>query len=199
MPTMGSGGSKKAKDGSCAAFTPDGRLFSFKGGNTQEFWECTFTVDGNAWAEKDTLPRGPNKKKVKSGAGVALAGTNLFAMKGNKTDELWMYVPGADFYQEAPRHDGVAAGQAVTGDCRMTIAPNPLAVGFATLRYSLPKAGAATLRMYDVTGRCVFSQSAICNLQSAMPLDLRSMPAGVYLVKLSSEGFVSSQKLVVQR
>jgi hypothetical protein len=32
-----------------------------------------------------------------------------------------------------------------------------------------------------------------------MPLDLRSLPAGVYLVKLSSEGFASSQKLVVQR
>jgi len=42
-------------------------------------------------------------------------------------------------------------------------------------------------------------QSAICHLQSAMQLDLRSLPLGVYLVKVESAGFMASQKLVVQR
>ncbi len=197
MPTAGSGGSKKAKDGSCGAFTPAGVIFALKGGNTQEYWQCSFTTDGNSWAEKETMPKGALKKKVKSGASIASVGSNLYAFKGNKSNELWMYVPGSTLF-EAPRHDGVVAGKTVIAQ-GMSISPNPLASGRAVLRYGLPKAGAATLRIYDVSGRSVLTQTLLVGRSGSANLDLKHLSAGVYLAKLTVDDYSTTQKLVVQR
>jgi hypothetical protein len=79
----------------------------------------------------------------------------------------------------------------------MTIAPNPLASGFVTVRFSSPLRSPATLAIYNAAGRLVHSSFGIRT--SSFRLDLRSIPAGVYVVKLTSEGYTSSQKLVVQR
>jgi len=51
--------------------------------------------------------------------------------------------------------------------------------------------------VFDVAGRCVLGQSAISNLKSEIAFDLRSLSAGVYLVRLSADGYNSSQRLVV--
>jgi hypothetical protein len=77
------------------------------------------------------------------------------------------------------------------------VSPNPLAAGYADVRFSAPAAMALTLRVYDATGRLVHSSFGIRT--SPFRLDLRSMPAGVYLVKLSGQDFENSQRLVVQR
>jgi hypothetical protein len=196
---MSTASGKKAKDGSCAAFTPAGTIFAFKGGNTQEFQQCTFTTDGNSWASKETIPRGVLKKKVKAGAGMVALGGLVFATKGNKDNSLWMYVPSS-FAPEpvAPQHDGVLAGKTVTAQ-GMSLSPNPLASGFAVLRYGLPKAGAARLSVYNMAGQTVMAQTLVSGRSGNVNLDLRHLSNGVYLVKLSSDGFENSQKLVVQR
>ena len=67
------------------------------------------------------------------------------------------------------------------------------------LRYGLPKAGAARLCVYDVTGHRVMERALVAGRSGSANLDLRRLRNGVYLVKFSSEGFASSQKLVVQR
>ena len=77
------------------------------------------------------------------------------------------------------------------------VSPNPLASGVATVHLSTRLSVPATLRIYDASGRCV--QSTICNLKSEMPLDLRSMPVGVYLVELTAADFTATQKLIVQK
>ncbi len=201
MPAAGSAGSKKAKDGSCGAWIGDfvmkpNNIFSLKGGNTREFWQYNTTT--NSWVEKETIPTGAFKKKVKSGAGIVAAGSVLYATKGNKSNEFWQYTPSESTF-EAPRHDGVVAGRLAIDECRLAIAPNPLATGFAVLRYGLPKAGAAELNVYNVAGQTVMAQTLTAGRSGTVNLDLRHLSNGVYLVKLSSEGFVNSQKLVVQR
>jgi hypothetical protein len=146
------------------------------------------------------------KKKVKAGADIVTAAAGLYATKGNKTDELWMYVPGAFAGKTGTvpfvEHEGVLAGRLAKGEWRMAISPNPLASGSATLSFTGAlghlSTGALSVSIYDASGRLV-RQSAIYNLQSAMPLDLRSLPAGVYLVKLASDGYESTYKLVLQR
>jgi hypothetical protein len=200
MPIAGSAGSKKAKDGSCAArghTVGEGEvIWGLKGGNTREFWK--YTIATNAWAEKETIPTGTMKKKVKAGADIVAVGDVLYATKGNKSNEFWMYTPST-FVFEAPRHDGVVAGRMASGEWRMAIAPNPLTSGFAVLRYGLPKAGAAELSIYSVTGQKVMTQTLAAGRSGIVNLDLRHLSNGVYLVKLSSEGFAGSQKFVVQR
>jgi len=200
MPIAGSQGNKKSKDGGAGAYmasTAD--IYAFKGGNTTEFWKCVFAADANSWGEKETIPRGTLKKKVKAGGSIVAVGTNFYAIKGNKTNEFWMYKPGS-FLPEAPapRRDGMLAGKTEIAQ-GMSISPNPLASGFAVLRYGLPSAGAARLSVYNMAGQRVMARTLAAGRSGNVNLDLRHLSNGVYLVKLSSDGFENSQKLVVQR
>ena len=122
----------------------------------------------------------------------------MYALKGNKCLEFWQYGPSAMLTDPASR-EGVMAGiQPGLTAGALRISPNPLAGGFATLRYSLPKAGLASLRIYDVTGRTVLSRTLLAARTGTAGLDLRKLDAGVYLVKVTTEGFSTTQKLVVQ-
>jgi len=90
MPIAGSAGSKKSKDGGCGAYL-SGCVYALKGGNTQELWK--YSVATNSWAEKETIPKGALKKKVKAGGDIVTGGQKLFALKGNKSNEFWRYLP----------------------------------------------------------------------------------------------------------
>jgi len=199
MPLDGIGGSKKAKDGGCGAFR-GGSIFALKGGGTTQFFE--YSIATNKWTERDTIPRGTDKKKVKAGADIVSTSTALYATKGNKTNELWVYAPGGFLY-EAPRHDGVAASSSIVNRSSFIVSPNPLTGGLATVSFTRPldhlTTGPLTLCIRDVTGRVVL-KSPIANRHSPLALDLRSMPAGVYVLTVrGARNTVYATKLVVQR
>jgi hypothetical protein len=209
MPIPGSGGTKKSKDGGCATVN-DSTIYAFKGANTQEFWK--YSIPTNTWAELETIPRGPFKKRVKNGASLTTMypavphpdrpGTpaDIPALKGNKTNELWIYTivtpPVAGSVSD---RDGVAAEKRPLGEPFLTLAPNPLTGGFARLQYSLPGSGLAVVRVYDVTGRSVLPAALITGRTGTAVLDLRSLDAGVYLLKAEGSGFATVRKLVVER
>ncbi len=207
MPLQGSGGSKKSKDGGCGTYH-DSAIYAFKGGNTQEFWK--YSIPSNSWTELETIPRvapgGTKKKKVKAGADVTtmpLTGdrpgepAEIPAIKGNNSTEFWFYHVGG-FLAGAPGdREGVTAGTLTIGDCRFSVAPNPLASGFAVVSFSSFTSAPSSVRVYSATGCLVHSSFALRD--SPFRLDLRSMPAGVYLVKFESSGYSATQKLVVQR
>jgi hypothetical protein len=197
MPVAGSAGSRKSKDGGCGTYL-NSYVYALKGGNTQEFWR--YDVAANAWAEKETIPKGTLKKKVKAGADIVGTGTALYATKGNKTNELWMYLPGAFAAVPEPQREGVLAGQKATSDWRPAISPNPVTSGFAVL--SFPGApghsGAGALSFFDISGRCVFS-SAFAVRSSPIRIDLRQLAGGVYVVRLETGGSTARQKLVVRQ
>ncbi len=94
MPTINRfGRKKKSKDGGSAAWLGNS-IYSLKGGNTQEFWK--YVPASDSWAELDTLPQfgySQQKKRVKDGGDITTDGAVLYALKGNKTLELWRYVP----------------------------------------------------------------------------------------------------------
>jgi hypothetical protein len=199
MPIPGSAGNKKAKTGSCAAWY-GGKLYAFKGGNTNEFWR--YYPMGDSWHKQDDIPligMSGSRKKVKAGAALAgHPGTGIYGFKGNKSLEFWRYTPYDVVAGAQPRRDGITAGAMEIGAPSFAIAPNPLAGGFATVRYSLPKAGLATLNVFDVTGRTVLEQTLAAGRTGSASLDLRKLEAGVYLVKVTTEGFSTTQKLVVE-
>jgi hypothetical protein len=198
MPIPGSAGNKKAKDGSSAAWY-NGKIYAFKGGNTNEFWR--YFPLGDSWKKQDDIPligMTGSRKKVKAGGALAgNPGTGVYGFKGNKSLEFWRYTP-YDVVGAQPSRDGVTAGVTEIGSVSFAIAPNPLSGGFATVRYSLPKAGLATLHVFDVTGRTVLNQTIAAGRTGTASLDLRSLEAGVYLVKVTTEGFSTTQKLVVE-
>lgn len=203
IPSGLTGKNKKSKDGGSAALL-DGVIYALKGGNTQEFWSYTIgdTVTPGTWTELDTIPAvapgTTKKKKVKVGGDIALHGDVLYAIKANKTNDFWMYSFATPMYTERSNRDGAMAGVTPTVHS-LAISPNPLSTGYATVRYSVPKAGAVSLNVFDVTGRTVVTRTLSASRTGAVSLDLRSLSAGVYLVKLSGDGFSTSQKLVVER
>ena len=192
---------KKVADGAAGAWSGS-NLYAFKGGNTQSFFK--YAVAQDTWTELANIPElgsTEKKKRIKAGGDLVAFGGAFFAFKGNKTLEFWRYVePTTPPMATRPDRDGVAAGVIGNGEWRMGIAPNPLSSGFATLRYSLPRPGTATVTVFDVAGRSVFSTRSPGHLTTgSLPLDLRSLSGGVYLVKLEADNFTQTQKLVVQK
>jgi hypothetical protein len=190
---------KRSKDGGSAA-TQDGRIFAFKGGNTQEFWMYDPIAD--RWTEMDTIPAwgsSGRKKRVKYGADIASFGDGAFiALKGNKTFEVWRYVMPYTAAGSIPVRSGIATTAVKTrAPYGFELRPNPLTRGLATVRYNLPKAGPVAVKVYDVAGRTVQARSLLAGRSGAVSLDLRALAAGIYLVQLDAEGFSTSQKLVV--
>ncbi len=202
MPLLSrSGQSKRSKDGGSGTWYSDG-IFALKGGNTQEFWR--WFASGDSWREYDTVPAvgtTGKKKRIKAGADVTAVGGGLFyALKGNKTVELWRYLLAQppDARPAVESRAGVMAAPAAR-PAGFAVGPSPTVAGYATLRYSLPSSGPASVRVYDVTGRGVLTRSLVAGRTGTVSLDLRELSAGVYLVKLTSADFTASQKLVVER
>jgi hypothetical protein len=197
---------KKVGDGSCAAWNPDGGyLFAMKGNGTQEAWKY-LPGTNDSWTELESIPQaysGGKKKKVKSGGGAAYYpefGT-FFVQKGNKTNQFWMCAPGAaGMCNAAPRRDGVSSESAIRSlRSAVSITPNPLTGWAATVRMDLPFAGPALVRVFDASGRCVASREFSARSgASCVGLDLRGLPAGAYLVRVSSPSFTACRKLVVR-
>jgi hypothetical protein len=191
------GTSKKSKEGGAGSFL-SGKVYAFKGGNTIEWWR--YYTSGDSWQELDTIPSlsAGKKKKVKAGADVVTVDQALYATKGNKCNDLWKYRPGGLFGVIPDAHDGVLAEQLGSHTASVALSPNPLASGFATLKYSLARAGLARVSVFDVTGRSVFAHTLALGRAGTTTLDLRKLSAGVYLVKLATDDFSATQKLVVQ-
>jgi hypothetical protein len=78
----------------------------------------------------------------------------------------------------------------------VNVSPNP-ASRSAPVRFTLDHstAGPLSVSLFDASGRRV--QSAICNLQSAVALDLRSVPAGIYLYRVTAGTATAEGKLIV--
>jgi hypothetical protein len=205
MPTINSlGKKKKSKDGGSGTFRNDA-IFAFKGGNTQEFWK--YAIVGDSWSQLDDVPLiglSGAKKKVKGGGDLVALNPQpnpvIYGMKGNKSNDLWTYEYfGAVAQTPLAERSGVMAVNTDNRRVSLAISPNPLATGFATVSYSLPQPAAATVRVYDATGRAVMVRSLADGRSGQVGLDLRSLSAGVYLVKLSTESLTATHKLVVER
>jgi hypothetical protein len=201
MPFIGMiGRKKKSKDGGSAAVY-DNDIYALKGGNTQEFWY--YDPEADTWEELDTMPAfgsAGRKKRVKHGADIVLdprGGRQAFyALKGNKTREMWLWAPGTPAAR--PARSGVAGlGLQTAGEVGFDLLPNPSYDGRARLRFTLPSAGPARFTVFDVSGRTVATRRTAGTRTGTVALGLGRLSAGIYLVKLETDGFVLTRKLVV--
>jgi len=80
----------------------------------------------------------------------------------------------------------------------LTVYPNPF-TNQATVEFSLPIAGDATLAVYDVQGRLMqrlFSGAAMAGTRKAFTLNGNTLPQGAYIVKLITASKVLTKKLM---
>ncbi|MEO0083819.1 MAG: SBBP repeat-containing protein, partial [candidate division WOR-3 bacterium] len=153
------GRNKKVKDGASMAYHPEGIIYAFKGGNTQEFW--AYDVSANNWTVKETIPKGPTgKKKVGAGGSLCYAMGHIFALKGNNTLEFWRYTPGAEIATLSlaitSGENGIMAQptKIVYPFMLYQNNPNPFKTQ-TTISYSIPTETKVSLMIYDVSGRLV--------------------------------------------
>ncbi len=78
--------------------------------------------------------------------------------------------------------------------------PNP-ATGLSTVGFSMPEAGRARLEVVDVLGRsvAVVADASYGAGRQRVDVDVSSLPAGTYLVRLEAAGGVRSRSLTVVR
>lgn len=208
MPLAGLEGSgvkqKKSKDGACGTWY-GGSIFALKGGNTCQFYR--YLAEADTWYELDTVPqlgRGSDKpKKVKAGADIVSVGDGVFyALKGGKSYELWSYTlpvlgassGGGDAGRTVPAY------RMILPRSFLSLSPNPVADGLVSISLSLPQTGLLAIKVHDALGRVVLSQTAALGRErSSIFLDMRGFPAGVYLVRVTTELATYTGKLVVQK
>ncbi len=199
MPLLSNktGKSKKSKDGGSAVYFDDA-IWALKGGNTAEFWY--YDVSGDSWLELDTMPQvgsSQKKKRVKGGGDIVEYDDRLYALKGNKTLEFWMYTPGATTVLSLPERSGVMARPiAATGVLR--VVPNPVVSGVATICWELPATTFGRAMLYDATGRLIVQMPVQLGRGTTAALDLRGLAAGVYLLRIESDELSAFRKLMVR-
>jgi hypothetical protein len=198
MPFVGRAGrTRKSRDGGSGAWF-EGGIYALKGGSTSESWRYDATA--NTWTEFDSLPpmgsSGKVRKVYAGGSMVNVDGT-LFALKGNKTNELWRYAL-ASLNAPQPSREGVMTAQTTLGSGRLTIGPSPLVGGLVHLNVGRTYVQWATVRLYNASGRSVAVWKPLLQ-NGAADLDVRHLAAGVYLVRIETDGCSVTQKLVIER
>ncbi len=209
MPLLGTYGTrkkeKKSKDGASGAWQGDA-LYALKGGGTQMFYR--YDPTSGSWLELDTVPSYTEatgaKRLVKQGGDIVSNGSELYAIKGNKTLELWKYAGATGCYTiwstaSPPRAMGERLELQTS---KLEVLPNPIANGWVTLRLAGlgAKRSSSLVRVFDTAGRCIIAQRlGAASWQMGSTLDCRVLPSGVFLVRLDRDGCVYTGKLVVQR
>ncbi len=198
MPMVGRAGrAKKSKDGGCATWMA-GVVFALKGGNTQEFW-C-YEPQRDSWTELDTLPvlgRSGKRKRVKGGADITAASGALFALKGNKTFELWQYIPSSAQTQSRlasplSSHSSILNPHLSGASRSSLIASRSLPV---LLHPSLITHNSSPVSVYAPSGLKVLSTTAV-----GLTLDAaQHLRPGVYFLRTASGPLAQTHKLVVVR
>ena len=184
---------KKVKDGAALASDGGPSVYALKGNNVREFY--SFDTLLGYWSFREEMPPGSSVKRVKGGGSLVSAAGAVYALKGNSTREFWLYCPAKGLaLSPAAAKMAAQSGPSRARVVSLELCPNPVA-DFVTLQCGTPISG--TVVLYDVGGRRVLRQA----VNRAVParLDVRGLPAGVYLLELQTALGKTTQKLAVER
>jgi len=199
LPRVAPPGTKKtvAKAGSQIACRQR-TVYALKGNNTSEFW--SYRADSGRWSVRQSVPIASGKK-VKAGGALVAAASALYALKGNGTLEFYCFLGDEDTVLSG-KLGGIAGRNNLLGlRPRLSVSPNPFAA-FATVRYALPRAGNASLKLFDISGRLArvlasgFYPAGAYQLVIAR--DQSRLAAGIYLLELRAGEVRLTRKLVLQ-
>ncbi|MFO7675123.1 MAG: C25 family cysteine peptidase [bacterium] len=184
----------KAKDGCALAGDGTGFVYAFAGGNRQYFFAYGEAPD--QWAEIESLPRLPSGRRVKSGAALGHSGRRIWALKGNKTLEFWVYTPDTmALLGIRPGRGGVAGAPVPTGTAGLQLGPNPAR---AELRLVAGAgAGPARAELLNALGAVVAERTILPRALARIPVG--HLPAGSYFLRVEQDGVVLTRKVVINR
>jgi len=198
LPNSTRTGKKKTSgDGASFAFA-NGMVYAFKGNNTNEFWGWNPAAD--TWTELDSMTTGLKKKKVKAGGSLVAVRGKVYALRGNGTNDFYMYNANVQGFFVMPGQPGGQGGATVAGlKLGMRVAPNPFR-GSSVVTYALPKPGAVSVRLYEVTGRLGLDLFSGRQRAGSYRLSLadHGLSAGVYFLKLRFDDGTGEQQVTAK-
>jgi len=197
LPFYGrSGKKKKVKDGASICCDGIDRIYAFKGGNTQEFWQ--YSIGEDTWVQNADLPLEPSRRKVKSGGALTFAQGKIFGLKGNNTREFWLYTPGPMSLLTGRAgivlHSTTKQPFDISG---LTISPNP-SQGLLKIRYSPVELTDGKLKIFDVLGSLLY-QSNLTNKDGKVDLLVYNFTSGIYFLRIESTRFTFNRKFIIKR
>jgi N-acetylneuraminic acid mutarotase len=195
--TGSSGKKKKPKSGAGLAYH-DGIVYCVKGGGTYEFWK--YVADSDKWVQGPDVPTGAGKPVKGGGATVySPQGTALYVMKGNNTLDFFKYGLSAYGLQLAASGNKniFSKSSLVTRHLTLAISPNPF-TSATSIRYTLPRAGNASLKLYDVTGQLVTTFASGYHSAGNYSCSVPNLARGIYVLKLATGGTTATCKLIVE-
>ncbi|MEO0093565.1 MAG: MXAN_6640 family putative metalloprotease [candidate division WOR-3 bacterium] len=199
------GKKKKVKDGAGLIYL-SGAVYLMKGGNTLEFWK--YDVSRNDWQQMNPatiwdIPIGGGKK-VKSGGSLCLLDNNIYALKGNNTVEFYKHLP------PITATVSIASGSLHTtqdslldkncfDDFKISASPNPVS-NILTITYNSPNSEIRHLRLYNIAGTLVESYThSTTRGNNLIQIDMKNLPAGVYILRFNAGQKTFVTKLVLER
>ena len=94
--------------------------------------------------------------------------------------------------------DPAASVAELSNEFGMNVYPNPTNTN-TTVSFDINNEATAAVNVTDLSGKVVFSATlGTVNGSQNVTIDTRSLTSGVYMVNLSVDGAVSTQKLVVK-
>lgn len=115
----------------------------------------------------------------------------------------WIPWTMGEYFTSASCQGGVGIGEGGISvrQPRLSVSGYPNPVGdFVTIRWQVPNRQSVRVELYDATGRCVrHLYSSQQGLTGSTTLDARSLPAGIYLVRLEAASGTATRKLVLER
>ncbi len=199
LPLIGTTGKKKkAKDGASIVYSSATQtIYALKGGNTNEFW---YHVPGeDTWHPMLDLPSGD--KRVKHGGALVFANGHIYALRGNKTTDFYIYNFGSGIGVEETKEPKI--GKSSQG-ISLQIYPNPFS-NETQIKYSLNGSKDSkipvTIKLFNVAGR--IEKSLVDDLLPSgfytFELNSENIPKGVYFIQLKAMNRKISQKVVINR
>jgi immune inhibitor A len=206
LPLTGSAGRKKKVKSGAGIACLDGCVYALKGGGTDEFWQ--YQADSDRWLQGQDIPAGSGRPVKGGGALTRSAGTNsLYAFKGNNTLDFFKYGLAALDPLEASgtRPKAQSSPQSTNhnpqSDLGLRLSPSVLVCGSSPvirIDYTLPKAGNATVKLYDITGQLVTTLASGYNNAGSYKSTTPLLASGIYVLKLTTDNTTFTAKLIVE-
>jgi hypothetical protein len=195
LPMTGSSGKKKKVKSGGGMARLNGSVLAQKGNNTREFW--SYAADSDDWYQLEDVPLGGGKN-VKPGGSICAGSTSTYSLKGNGTFEFFSYTPATfGLVQALSPKSEVQSGSPRIAHSALSVSPNPFS-GTTTISYTLPTAGTASLRLYDVTGQLVATLATGSHTAGVHTLTTPTLARGIYVLKLTTDATTTTRKLIVE-
>jgi hypothetical protein len=136
-----------------------------------------------------------------SGSGITMQSTAGQAAIGHAWCDavdgaLGFWLPMGGGSSDIPDADAVLPSRFELAPC----SPNPMGRE-ASLQFGVPDPAHVAIRLYDVTGREVrtLTDAVYAGGWHRIPIESRGLPSGVYLCRMTADGFSATQRFILAR